>query len=146
MPQVCQEQFSGVDIDIGASWVHGTKENPIADLAAASGTVMCAIPEHTLVFSPSGTVVSDDKVNTGLDRVWELISDAFRESNRRGDLIDPKTSLKDYFLDRLSDGDESERSLILMLAEQWGGFIGDEWHKQSLRWFWLEECLDGGEP
>ncbi|KAK4078871.1 hypothetical protein Purlil1_11809 [Purpureocillium lilacinum] len=25
----------------------------------------------------------------------------------------------------------------------WGSFIGDCWEEQSLKWFWLEECLDG---
>lgn len=130
---------------MGASWVHGTKTNPIPQLAAASGVELCAVSGKTLVFSPTGSVVPDEKVTPGLDKLWDLITDAFRESNQRGDEIDPRTSLKDYFTDRLKDESAEDRDLVLMMAEQWGCFIGDEWQKQSLRWFWMEECLDGGE-
>jgi len=125
--------------------VHGTEDNPVADLAIAAGIDMRTIPEETMVFSPSGSVVDSEKVDAGLNLVWQLISNAFRESNQRGATIDSKTSLKDYFQEQLINHAQSERDLVLMLAEQWGGFIGDEWHKQSLRWFWLEECLDGGK-
>ena len=125
--------------------MHGTEDNPVADLAIAAGIDMRTIPEETMVFSPSGSVVDSEKVDAGLNLVWQLISNAFRESNQRGATIDSKTSLKDYFQEQLINHAQSERDLVLMLAEQWGGFIGDEWHKQSLRWFWLEECLDGGK-
>lgn len=50
-------------------------------------------------------------------------------------------------MQKLSESELSgeDRTLILQMADMWGGFIGDPWDKQSLRYFWLEECLDGGE-
>ena len=38
-----------------------------------------------------------------------------------------------------------ERKLVMQIGEMWGAFIGDPWERQSLKYFWLEECLDGGE-
>jgi hypothetical protein len=78
--------------------------------------------------------------------MWSIISDAFKFSNENCSKISPKTSLKDFFMQKLSESELSgdDRTLILQIAEMWGGFIGDQWDKQSLRYFWLEECLDGG--
>jgi hypothetical protein len=39
---------------------------------------------------------------------------------------------------------EEDQTLVLQMGEVWGAFIGDPWDKQSLKYFWLEECLDGG--
>jgi hypothetical protein len=38
-----------------------------------------------------------------------------------------------------------ERKLVMQVGEMWGAFIGDPWERQSLKYFWLEEWLDGGE-
>lgn len=71
---------------------------------------------------------------------------AFKYSNENCSTIHPNKSLKDFFLTQLKEQsfDPEEHNFILMLAEMWGSFIGDSWERQSLKWFWLEECLDGG--
>lgn len=59
----------------------------------------------------------------------------------------PTESLEDFFEKTLAEGslDAETRCLVMELAETWSAFIGDSWKKQSLKWFWLEECLDGGD-
>jgi hypothetical protein len=54
--------------------------------------------------------------------------------------------LKDFFLEKVPEKgiNEDDQKLILQMGEVWGAFIGDPWDKQSLKYFWLEECLDGG--
>ena len=57
-------------------------------------------------------------------------------------------SLKNFFVQQLKDKDvpESESKLVMQMAEMWGAFVGSPWERQSLKFFWLEECIDGGKP
>lgn len=38
-----------------------------------------------------------------------------------------------------------QRQQLLWMAEMWGAFVGGTVDKQSLRYFWLEECIEGGK-
>ena len=108
---------------------------------------MGIIDETACVYGPSGTLISAEKVSAGFDIVWDIIAEAFKYSNENCADIPPNISLKDFFQEKLNARsiDEEERIHILQLAEMWGAFVGDPWEMQSLKWFWLEECLDGGE-
>ena len=77
--------------------------------------------------------------------MWSIIADAFKYSNESPD-ISPNRSLKDYFVEEVSKRDlnQNDTRIVLQMAEIWGGFIGDHVEHQSLRYFWLEECIDGG--
>jgi hypothetical protein len=114
-------------------------------LAKDTNTTLCQIDESVSVIDPFGKLMSDEDVATGLETMWGLVEDAFRYSNEECLSIAPNLSLKDFFhnkLEKLPLMDEDKQQ-IMDLAEIWGSFIGDNWSKQSLRWFWLEECLDG---
>lgn len=52
----------------------------------------------------------------------------------------------DYFHTSLEEKKLAEDSsaLVLQMARIWGDFIGDPIEKQSLKYLWLEECIDGG--
>ena len=99
------------------------------------------------VFEPNGTTMPEDLVASGLEAVWAFIEDAFKYSNEECLNINPNLNLKDFFHKKLAEGtlSKDQQARVLLLAEMWGSFIGDSWERQSLRWFWLEECLDGGE-
>lgn len=130
----------------GPNWIHGTLTNPIVGLAQASGTKLCLIEDNTYVFDQNGQAISAEKANNFFDLVWDIISEAFRYSNENSSSISPDRSLKDFFLEKVPEKgiDEEDQKLILQMGEVWGAFIGDPWDKQSLKYFWLEECLDGG--
>ena len=65
--------------------------------------------------------------------------------------IDSKKSLYNYFeeaVQKLFTGDSLEqaqkkRMTILQMSEMWGAFVGSPIQKQSLKFFWMEECIDG---
>ncbi|KAG7055859.1 flavin containing amine oxidase [Colletotrichum scovillei] len=132
-------------VDTGPNWIHGTDNNPIFSLAKSSGTSLCAVADTTHVFGTSGDIIPKDLADTGLDTVWSLIEEAFKYSNSDCANINPERSLKDFFGQQLAEGKltQDEQARVLLLAEMWGSFIGDSWERQSLKWFWLEECLDG---
>ncbi|KAK3680421.1 flavin-containing amine oxidase [Podospora appendiculata] len=80
-----------------------------------------------------------------LETVWDFIEDAFKYSNEACLDISLDLTLKDFFHKKLAESSlsEDQKARVLLLGEMWGSFIGDSWERQSLRWFWLEECLDG---
>lgn len=46
--------------------------------------------------------------------------------------------------DDASDVRDQKRKLCLQLSDMWGAFVGGNVKRQSLKFFWLEECLEGG--
>jgi hypothetical protein len=53
----------------------------------------------------------------------------------------------DFFREEIPkvEKDGRKQSLILEQAHMWGAFVGDSIERQSLKFFFLEECIDGGE-
>jgi hypothetical protein len=131
----------------GPNWIHGTLANPILNLAKQTETAICLVEDSMCVFDQSGQSIDVEKATEFFELVWTIISDAFKYSNENCANISPKTSLKDFFMQKVYEKglSEEDQTLILQLAEMWGAFIGDPWDQQSLKYFWLEECLDGGE-
>ena len=79
---------------------------------------------------------------------WEIIEEAIKCSRLdKGACIPPELSLLDYFRHAVKTRgfDKTNGDLILDMAETWGNFVGEPIHKQSLRYMWLEECIEGGE-
>jgi hypothetical protein len=118
------------------------------DLAKQTDTALCLIEDNTCVFDQNGQAIGMEKAAEHFDLVWAIISDAFKYSNEDFANISPKASLKDFFIEKIGEKglSKEDQALILQMAEMWGAFIGDPWDKQSLKYFWLEECLDGGKP
>ena len=130
----------------GPNWIHGTDHNPILDLAKETNSVACSIGEVSATFDENGDVLQQAKSDELSGLMWGVISDAFKYSNETP-TISPNRSLKDFFAEEVSKKDMSDedKKVLLQMAEIWGGFIGDHVENQSLKFFWLEECIDGGK-
>lgn len=102
--------------------------------------------ESTYVYDSAGMHMNAQKVLSADTTFWDILADAFKYSDEDCNGIAPNRSLKDYFIERLSASqlDKEAQSTVMELAEMWGGFVGDPFERQSLKWFWLEECLEGG--
>jgi Flavin containing amine oxidoreductase len=97
--------------------------------------------------------------------MWDVVGDAMKYSNKHAgsDDIPAEQSLMDYFKQQVplripgryirhqsADSEQTEeddvrnrRETVLQMAELWGTYIGSSTDRQSLRFLWLEECLDG---
>lgn len=130
----------------GPNWIHGTLADPILKLAKETRTALCSAEGSTCAYDERGDLIEKGKADSLFELVWSIISDAFQKSNESFSTIPSSTSLKDYFVERISPRDlsDGDKKLVYQLAETWGTFIGDPLEKQSLKFFWLEECLDGG--
>lgn len=105
----------------------------------------------------------EEEVAKVSESMWELIGKAFKHSNSNSATIPASDSLLDFIKEHADeqirepfpiqyqaskDGKNehvkmSKKELMLSLSEQWGSFVGGAVETQSLKFFWLEECLDG---
>jgi hypothetical protein len=117
------------------------------NVAKKTGTIVSKVEDNPCFFDQNGELLSHDRANELSDLVWDIIKEAFKYSNENSLNISPEISLKDFFSEQVVERklSKADQTLVLQMAEMWGAFIGDPLERQSLKYFWLEECLDGGE-
>ena len=148
--RVCQAELpSGHLIDIGPNWIHGTDENPISDLAKETNTATHAWGEgFKNIFDESGQAL--EGANKLHGEMWDIVLEAFKYSAKNTSTIDPQLSLYDFFKEKVkerfpdSTKDKHQRKVVMQFSRMWGVMVGSPVDKQSLKYFWLEECIDGG--
>lgn len=98
------------------------------------------------VYDQAGDLMNADFAKKHYDIMWGIISDAFKHSKEDHASITPEESLMDYFEIKVNGMGLSKTSseLVLAMARVWGDFVGEPIEKQSLKFFWLEECIEGG--
>lgn len=106
--------------------------------------------EDTRIYDSQGNVLEQTEANEFNRLLWDdgLIASAFRHANQNSASIDPQTSLYDFFVERSGDlfKDDRKRTTFLQFVKLWGAYIGSPVTRQSLKYFWLEECLEGENP
>jgi monoamine oxidase len=84
--------------------------------------------------------------------VWSIIEKAMKYSNANSANIPAEKSLYNFFEEQVellfppkseNETAKRKRDSILQMAEMWGAFVGSPVQTQSLKFFWLEECIDG---
>ncbi|KAI9854724.1 MAG: hypothetical protein M1824_006606 [Vezdaea acicularis] len=163
--RVYQNHALGTPLDMGANWVHGTENNPIADIAIETKS-MSKEPQDShdgqSVFDSEGRLIEKSLGNRYSEKMWSVIEEAFAYSTKNGASIDSRTSLYDFFVEKAAELDSKEGALkseapnghmldqpslnqltLLQVAELWGAYVGDDVRRQSLKYFWLEEVIDG---
>ncbi|KAI1438419.1 FAD/NAD(P)-binding domain-containing protein [Xylaria sp. CBS 124048] len=137
-------------VDVGPNWIHGTNNNPIMDIAQKTNTAAGSWTAKMSVVDETGAMLppADAQFYSGM--MWDIVETALAHSNKDCNTISPDESLFDFFdkeLDRripdtLPDGDK-KRKMMRQVAESWGTYVGSHVFGQSLKYFWLEECIDG---
>lgn len=139
-------------VDEGPNWIHGTTDNPILDLAKQTETDTGSWDTRSYAFDDAGKLFDVDDGDKYADIMWSIVQDAFMYSNKHGAKISEKESLHDFFVEkvveRIPDTEEAyerKREIVMQTSELWGAFVGSSIEKQSLKFFWMEECIEGGE-
>ncbi|KAJ5774040.1 hypothetical protein N7457_008936 [Penicillium paradoxum] len=133
-------------VDLGPNWIHGAGDNPIMTIAEATGATLYDPEDGShMAFSTEGHRIAPEVNAKVQDFVWTTIAEAFEYSNRHGDNIPAERSLFDFFSERIQQKDfsDEEKHLCLDACKFWGAYVGEQVDKQSLRFFRLEECVDG---
>ncbi|KAJ5582350.1 hypothetical protein N7535_000970, partial [Penicillium sp. DV-2018c] len=133
-------------VDMGPNWIHGSGENPIMTIAEETGSAMYdAECGGNIIFSRDGDLINEETSAKVQDFVWTAIAEAFEYSNHHGESIPVEKSLFDFFCERIerTSFSDEEKQLCLDSCRLWGSYVGDQVDKQSLKFFRLEECVDG---
>ena len=138
-------------VDIGPNWIHGTNDNPMLDLAEKTKTAVSSWDARSYVFDESGSLFQVDEGERYAGIMWDIVQDAFKHSNAETASIPSSKSLADFFQEQVAVKiPESEpdfarkRQIVVQMSDMWGAFVGSPVERQSLKYFWLEECIDGG--
>lgn len=141
---------NGHVIDVGPNWIHGTEDNPILELARETNTATWSWESASCVYDEDGRPYAPDEGAAYSTMMWDIVQAAFRHSNKHSADIDPGESLLDFFRAKLretipetTEGWRRKRDIVLQMADLWGAFVGSPVEQQSLKFFWLEECIDG---
>lgn len=153
---------NGFTVDLGPNWIHGGsqdsspddaanhKDNPIMHLATQTDTTVGSWDTASYIFNESGDFMEEGEKHS--DLMWDIVQDAFRHSNKLSSEISEKESLHDFFRSKVvekipdtEEGYERKREIVLQMSDMWGAFVGSPIARQSLKFFWLEECIEGGE-
>ncbi|KAK6385871.1 hypothetical protein LTS17_001443 [Exophiala oligosperma] len=146
--RVHQLSCGGHTVDMGPNWIHGTKGNPIMTMAEATNSVVTAPDEAGgALYDSNGHRRSDDEAVSLSEKVWEMVVDAFKYSDENSTSIDPQRSLFEHFSEQIDKAnpkvDAKRKTDLLAEAQMWGPFVGDSVETQSLKFFFLEECIEG---
>ncbi|KAH7026240.1 flavin-containing amine oxidoreductase [Microdochium trichocladiopsis] len=141
---------AGYLVDAGPNWIHGTSDNPILDIAKQTATPVGTWDSNTYLFDDKGDAVPLAEAEIYSTMMWDIIEAAFLHSNKNCANITPDESLWDFFqlevARRLPESEADslrKRDLVFQIAESWGAFVGSHIFGQSLKYFWLEECIEG---
>ena len=108
-------------------------------------TVTSSIGEKTGTYDELGHSMNEKYAEKMSELVWGIIADAFKLSNESSSIPQDR-SLKDFFVEKVEQTglEPKDKKVVLQIAQMWGAFVGDPLDRQSLKYFWLEECIDGG--
>ncbi|KAI7210366.1 FAD/NAD(P)-binding domain-containing protein [Hortaea werneckii] len=154
--RVAQSRVGERVVDLGPNWIHGSSDNPMMHLASQTNTPLHAWDERQALFSHTGEPLPSDESAEYAALLWDdgVIADAFRYSNSHHESISPETSLYDFFveksksmfLDQPEEVAKAKRATFLQTTSMWGAYVGSDVRRQSLKFFWLEECIEGENP
>jgi len=121
------------------------------DLAKETKTPTSGFDAQTIMYDEDGMLIPIGDGIRCSEMMWAIIKKAFEYSNESSANIDPEMTLLDFFQEQIphcipnsEEGYSRKRYILRQLCEAWGAFVGSPIAKQSLKFFWLEECLDGG--
>jgi hypothetical protein len=104
------------------------------------------------IFDHLGYRLSEKEAAENEEIVWGIIEQAMKYSNEESATIPAQKSLYNFFEEQVEtmfpdvNGDvkaKRKRETVLQISEMWGAFVGSPVQTQSLKFFWLEECIDG---
>ena len=127
-----------------------TGYNPIVELAKETGTPLHRWKESTLLVDGGGHLVAPSEANKALKQVWAILEAAIKYSTNRNEDIHCSENLYSFFEgwcgQALEAGDmnRQEVELVLGMSQMWGAYVGDRVELQSLKYFYLEDCIEGG--
>jgi hypothetical protein len=125
-------------------------------IARDTKTILHAWDEEQSVIDSTGKSMDPAEAGEYGRLLWDdgLIAAAFKYSNEHSKAIPASRSLYDFFEEKAQElftdlpDEEAQRKRLglLQACEMWGAYVGSPVQRQSLKFFWLEECIEGENP
>ncbi|KAL8800587.1 MAG: hypothetical protein Q9200_007203, partial [Gallowayella weberi] len=115
-------------------------------IAEELGETLFDVPEvPPSIYDQAGNLLSKEDGRRCSGLMWEIIEEAFKYSDKESALIPQNQSLLDFFKLRLREKNvpNALAERVLQVCRSWGDYVGGDIDRQSLKYFWLEETLDG---
>ena len=138
-------------ITINRLILSSTGTNPIIELARETRTPIHEWNQYTIIIDHNGDCVQSDRANHALSTVWQVLEKAIAHSKASSAEIPATKSLYHYFMLECSSMvnagaiTSKDERLILSMSQMWGAYVGEEIGKQSLKFFYLEDCIGDSE-
>lgn len=112
-----------------------------------SNTTTCEWDGRETIFDTAGKPYDDVTTTKLAEWMWTTIDKAFEYSNKYKETISASKSLFDFCREQVEKTDftKEEKEACLEFSRFWGAYVGDPIEKQSLRFFCLEECIEGSK-
>ena len=97
-----------------------------------------------------GQIIAPSEANKALKQVWDILERAIEHSTNRSEELRSSESLYSFFeaccdlAFQCGDMTAREVDLVLGMSQMWGAYVGDRVDLQSLKYFYLEDCIGGG--
>ncbi|KAF1957226.1 FAD/NAD(P)-binding domain-containing protein [Byssothecium circinans] len=131
-------------VDLGPSWIHGSGDNPLTQLAKDTGSTTCNVGDVPFIFDRNGERLDLKVAKTQVDEVWRMLGEGFKESVAHSKQIVMEKSLWDFVKEKVEAGNyssEKKRNLLDHM-KMWGAMTGTEIERQSFKFFWLESVIE----
>lgn len=99
------------------------------------------------VYDQTGRLLGMEDGQQCSELMWGIIEEAFKYSDQGADSIPQNQSLLDFFKVKLKEKNipKAIAERVLEFCQSWGDYIGGDIDRQSLKYLWLEETIDGGK-
>ena len=130
--------------------VVSAEHNPILELARKTGTEVHSWSPKTLIVDTNGILLDNNSADRALQTVWKILEEALEYSKSESEQIDNTKSLYDFFEDQCERAlrdrvmSKEEADVVLRMSEMWGAYVGVRVQRQSLKYFFLEDCISEG--
>ncbi|XXH00529.1 hypothetical protein Hte_006877 [Hypoxylon texense] len=149
--RVHQNNEFGLPIDLGASWIYGTKRNPLVALAKKTGSTTAACGATYSICDSNGDWLPGDFAQNLFEQAAEILDLAMEKSCKEHSSLPDDANMIDFF------GEELFRSCELALFTPQGAAslrhiveissfcMRSDCERQSLKNLWLGDDLEGDD-
>ncbi|CAI4217880.1 unnamed protein product [Parascedosporium putredinis] len=97
----------GLPIDLGASWIHGTRGNPLVQLVEEAKATTVACGALTSICDQDGNWLDPASARRYYEEVWEILEKAMEWSRKNCETISSEARMMDFFMEEVRKRAES---------------------------------------